>query len=126
MSPMNTGSMPRPSAEAKAAFQALLPVAGDVAARPMFGNLSGFVNGNMFCGIFGDELFVRLAEEDRGRVLAAGGAAFSPMPGRAMQEYVTLPGGWLEDVDAARIWIDRALEWSRRLPPKTPRRARRR
>jgi len=31
----------------------------------MFGNQAAFVNGDMFAGLFGDRLFVRLSDEDR-------------------------------------------------------------
>lgn len=125
MSPMTSGSMPRPSDSAKAAFQALLPAAGDVATRPMFGNLAAFVNGNMFAGLFGDQLFVRLPGEGREQVLAGGGADFSPMPGRAMREYVTVPEGWLQDPGSAAAWVERALAFTREMPARTskPRKA---
>ncbi len=56
--------MPKPSAEAKAAFHKLVPSDPAVASRPMFGNLAAFVNGNMFCGLFGEDLFVRVSAED--------------------------------------------------------------
>lgn len=120
MSPMTRGSMPKPGEGAKAAFTALVPDDEAVATRPMFGNLSAFVNGNMFCGLFGDDLFVRLPEAARAEVIAQGGAPFSPMPGRAMQEYVTVPGGWQDDPDAARSLIARSLTWARELPAKQP------
>jgi hypothetical protein len=36
-----------------------------VQVRPMFGNLAGLSNGNMFIGLFGSAVFVRLGEDDR-------------------------------------------------------------
>src|SRR5213083_124696 len=106
MSPM---TMPNPSEQAKAAFHKLVPADPAVTTRPMFGNLSAFVNGNMFCGLFGDDLFVRVSEGDK---------AFEPMPGRAMTSYVVVPGGWQKKPDASRSWISMALSWSKALPPK--------
>ena len=64
MSPMTGGGMPRPSPAALAAFQALVPEAAGVTTRPMFGNQAAFLNGNMFAGLFGDALFVRLDAEE--------------------------------------------------------------
>jgi hypothetical protein len=52
--------MPKPSEEAKAALARIVPDEPAVTLKPMFGQLSGFVNGNMFVGIFGEDLFVRL------------------------------------------------------------------
>src|ERR1700730_15630526 len=91
MSPM---TMPKPSEQAKAAFQKLVPPDPAVTTRPMFGNLAGFVNGNMFCGLFGEDLFVRVSDDDQTKVRKQGGRAFEPMPGRAMTGYVVVPAGW--------------------------------
>jgi len=115
MSPM---TMPKPSEQAKAAFQKLVPPDPNVTTRPMFGNLAGFVNGNMFCGLFGEDLFVRVSEEDQARVRKQGGRAFEPMAGRAMTGYVVVPVGWQKKPDATQAWIITALTWSRQLPPK--------
>jgi TfoX/Sxy family transcriptional regulator of competence genes len=41
----------------------------------MFGNVAGFVNGNLFMGVYGNGLFLRLSEEDRGELLKIKGAS---------------------------------------------------
>ena len=120
MSPNSGGSMPGSSEEANAAFRELLPADEAVNVRPMFGNLAGFVNGNMFTGLFGDDLFVRLPPEDADRVVAEGGAPFSPMPGRAMAGYVIVRGPWLAHREEAGGWVERSLAWTRVLPAKKP------
>lgn len=112
--------MPRPSPEARAVFESLLPDDPAVICRPMFGNQAAFVNGNMFAGLFGEELFVRLGEAERDSVIELGGGDFAPMPGRAMKDYVTLPSGWAGQLEPARDWIARSLEWTRALPAKQP------
>ena len=111
-------TLPKPSEQAKAAFQKLLPADPAVTTRPMFGNLSAFVNGNMFSGLFGDDLFVRVSDEDQAKLRKQGGKPFEVMLGRAMTGYVILPGGWQKKSDAARDWIVTALKYSRALPPK--------
>jgi TfoX/Sxy family transcriptional regulator of competence genes len=120
---MSSGAMPRSSAQAQAAFRSLLPDDAAVNTRPMFGNLAAFVNGNMFAGLFGEELFVRLTDADRGRLLEEGGADFAPVAGRVMKGYVTLPAGWAERPEATRELIGRALEWICALPAKQPRKS---
>jgi TfoX/Sxy family transcriptional regulator of competence genes len=115
MSPM---TMPKPSEHAKAAFQKLVPPDPNVTTRPMFGNLSAFVNGNMFCGLFGDDLFVRVSDADQAKVRKQGGRPFEVMPGRAMTGYVVVPAGWQKKPDATQAWIVTALAWSRALPAK--------
>jgi TfoX/Sxy family transcriptional regulator of competence genes len=121
MSPASGGAMPKPAAAAAAAFSELVPDDAAVTSRPMFGNPAAFVNGNMFTGLFGDDLFVRLSDNDATRLHAAGGADFAPMPGRPMKGYTTLPQPWQSDVESARRWTTTSLEWTRSLPPKAPR-----
>jgi TfoX/Sxy family transcriptional regulator of competence genes len=118
MSPMEGGSMPKPSEEAKAAFIKLVPAGPSVTLRPMFGNLAAFVNGNMFAGLFGEDLFVRLPEEESAAVRKQGGRDFEPMASRAMKGYVTVPSTWRSKTDAPRAWISRALELTGKMPPK--------
>ncbi len=121
MRQMQRGTMPKPSERAKAGFLALLPGdAGDgaITTKPMFGNLAAWVKGNMFAGLFGDDLFVRLPEAEMAEVKRGGGANFEPMPGHAMKGYVTVPPGWLENAAPAQKLVDRSLEYTRGLPAK--------
>jgi len=74
----------------------------------------------MFCGLFGEDLFVRVSDEDQAKIRKQGGKAFEPMPGRAMTGYVVVPSGWRKKPEAARSWIVTALSWSNALPPKGP------
>ncbi len=92
--------------------------------RQMFGYPCLFVGGNMVTGLHESSWFVRLAEPDRQELLdheAAG--PFEPMPGRPMAGYVILPGGVIADDSTVRAWVERAIEFGRSLPPKTPRTA---
>jgi TfoX/Sxy family transcriptional regulator of competence genes len=116
--PRGPMKMPRPTEEAKAAFAKLVPDEPAVTLKPMFGQLSAFVNGNMFCGIFGDELMVRLPEAEIETVKKQGGHDFEPMAGHKMGGYVIVPGNWRAKPPTALI--KRALEVARKMPAKTP------
>lgn len=120
------GSFPKPDEETKAAFEDLVPEDPRVAIRPMFGNLSAFVNGNMFMGVFGRDLIVRLPDDERERAIGEGGSDFEPMPGRAMKGYVSLPEVWRKDRSAASAWIERSLAWAAEMPPKEPKKPKKR
>src|ERR1700730_685636 len=109
MSPMTCGAMPKPSEDAKAAFTKLVPGEPAITLRPMFGNLSAFVNGNMFCGLFGEDLFVRLPEEESAVVKKQGGRDFEPMAGHAMKGYVVVPATWRAKPAPAVTLIKRSL-----------------
>ena len=110
--------MPRPSEGAKADFARLVPDGPAIALKPMFGQVSAFVNGNMFCGLWGDELTVRLPEPDIAKVKAAGGRDFEPMAGHKMGGYVIVGGDWRREPARARTLVRRALEVASEMPPK--------
>jgi TfoX/Sxy family transcriptional regulator of competence genes len=86
----------------------------------LFGCPSGFLGGNLFCGLFGSAMFVRLGEEDRAALLKLDGASvFDPMGGRPMKEYVVLPPEIAEDEREAARWAQRAADYAAALPAKT-------
>ncbi len=120
MSAMKPGSMPKPSEEAKAAFSKLVTDEPAVTLRPMFGNLSAFVNGNMFAGLFGEDLFVRLPGPEIEVVKKQGGRDFEPVAGHAMKGYVVVPSTWRTKPDPALVLIKRSLTLTRTMPAKAP------
>src|SRR5256885_13440337 len=101
--PRGPMKMPKPSEEAKAAFARVVPDEPAVTIKPMFGQMSAFVNGNMFCGIFGEDFFVRLPEEEIARVKKSGGRDFEPMAGHKMGGDGVGAGGWGAQTPSARV-----------------------
>lgn len=108
---------PKSDEASKEAFRLLLPDDPRVTVRNMFGSLAAFAGDQMFMGLFGGDLFVRLDEEGRQEVLAGGGGPLEPMPGRPMREYVTLPD-WRAQPETVEPWARRALAYAASLPPK--------
>jgi TfoX/Sxy family transcriptional regulator of competence genes len=89
--------------------------------RKMFGYPAGFINGNMFMGLFQDDMILRLPENLREEFLKIDGAKiFEPMPGRPMREYVAVPPGAIANRRELASWISRALEYGASLKPKLP------
>jgi TfoX/Sxy family transcriptional regulator of competence genes len=100
------------------------PLSG-VELRKMFGYPSAFFQGQMFAGLFGDSMILRLSEEDRARFLAIEGASqFQPMAGRPMREYVAIPPALLGQPSDVAAWLDRALAYAASLPAKEPKKSR--
>ena len=92
---------------------------GNAQRRKMFGYPSLFVGGHLATGLFANTWMVRLAAADLEEVLGLPGAApFSPMPGRTMQGYATLPPDVVADDDALDAWIERAIAFAASLPAK--------
>jgi TfoX/Sxy family transcriptional regulator of competence genes len=109
--------IPKPTDASRALFNSLVPQDGRVEVKPMFGNVGAFVNGNMFMGIFGADVGLKLPEADLDALRAAGGQPFGPA-GRPMGGYVALPSTFSEQ--AAQPWVGKSLEYVGGLPPKAP------
>ena len=113
--------IPKPTDADRERFRALVPDTPDVETKPMFGNLGAFVNGNMFMGLFGSDVGVKVDEPDRARLNAKPGAgAFGPEE-RPMAGYVTLPADWSNR--QAKPWITKAYAAAAALPPKQPKKS---
>jgi TfoX/Sxy family transcriptional regulator of competence genes len=88
--------------------------------RKMFGYPAAFINGNMFMGLFQDDMILRLPESLREEFLKKDGAKiFEPMPGRPMREYVAVPPRVMANKKELASWVSRALEYGESLKPKS-------
>lgn len=110
--------MPKPTEADKDRFRSLVPDDPRVEVKPMFGQLGAFVNGNMFMGLFGSQVGLKLNEGDLHLLLAEDGAGpFGPAE-RPMVGYATLPAALAEDAYRAELWVAKALDYVGALPPK--------
>lgn len=101
-----------------ARFTALIEGVRGAQTRKMFGYPAAFAQGHLFAGVFQDDMFVRLSEEDHAQFMKIPGAKpFEPMPGRAMRGYVVVPRPVLGS-ERARDWLDKAFAHARSLAPK--------
>jgi hypothetical protein len=119
--------MAKASDEDKARFRSVVPDHPGVIVKPMFGNLGAFVNGNMFAGLFGSTIGVKLSDADRQELenterTVPFGPAERPMGG-----YTGLPEVWNAegdgDVARAKAWVEKAYAYVADLPPKAPKTA---
>jgi TfoX/Sxy family transcriptional regulator of competence genes len=88
--------------------------------RKMFGYPAYFINGNMFVGVFGDRLFLRLSDGDIARLAEAREdvSVFEPVKGRPMKGYVFLPKSVYSDSALFEEWLHKSIEYVSSLPPK--------
>ncbi|WP_300681466.1 TfoX/Sxy family protein [Nocardioides sp.] len=89
-----------------------------VEVKPMFGQLGAFVHGNMFAGLFGDSVGIKLDETDAAALSEAGGGPFGPAE-RPMGGYLTIPAS-----ASAPEWLERSVGYVATFPPKAPKAAR--
>lgn len=116
--------MPKASEEDKERFRSVVPDHPGVVVKPMFGNLGAFVNGNMFAGLFGPTIGVKLSDEDRVMLESSERTVpFGPAD-RPMAGYSGLPEVWNEEGDGddarAKAWVTKAYEFVSTLPAKEP------
>jgi hypothetical protein len=116
--------MPKASEEDKERFRRVVPDHPGVVVKPMFGNLGAFINGNMFAGLFGPTIGVKLSPEDKEMLESSERTVpFGPAE-RPMGGYTGLPEVWNEEGDGddtrARAWAEKALGYIASLPPKEP------
>jgi len=110
--------IPKPSEADKVYFRSLVADDARVEVKPMFGNLGAFVNGNMFMGLFGAAIGVKLRADDAKTLSTIPGAGPFGPPERPMSGYVSLPVAWRGDPQTA-YWVARALDYVSALPQKS-------
>ena len=105
--------------ELVARFEAAAARHPEAQRRQMFGYPALFVGGNLATGLFAEGWMVRLGEADLASLLALPGAApFSPMEGRTMRGYATLPADVVAHDAALDRWIGQAISFAGSLPAK--------
>lgn len=110
--------MPKPTEDDKKNFRALVPDDPRVEVKPMFGNLAAFINGNMFMGLFGSAVGVKLNKGDRELLLTEDGAGpFGPAE-RPMGGYISLPEPMVADAYKAELWVAKSFDYVASLPAK--------
>ena len=89
-----------------------------VTERKMFGGVAFMVDGNMACGIVGDEIMVRVGPDSYEDALSRPHARPMDFTGRPMRGmiYVARPG-FESDQDLA-AWVESGASFARSLPPK--------
>ena len=121
--------MPKASDADKDHFRSVLPDHPEVIVKPMFGNLGAFVNGNMFAGLFGPTIGVKLSKADKETLESTElTVPFGPSE-RPMAGYTGLPEFWNAEGDGdegdgdearAKAWVQKAFEHVAGQPAKEP------
>ena len=89
-----------------------------VTERKMFGGIAWMVGGNMACGVMGDDLCVKLGEDDAEQALTEDGTRPFEMRGRQAKAFVVVSGSQVAgDAELAR-WVDAGADHAASLPAK--------
>ena len=88
--------------------------------RKMFGYPAYYINGNMFTGVLGDKIFLRLSHLDIEKISRGPRdiSPFEPMKGRPMKSYVFLPKSVSSDQAFFDERLNKSVIYVSSLPPK--------
>ncbi len=89
-----------------------------VVEKKMFGGLAFMVDGNMCCGIVGDELMLRVGKDRYEQVLSSPHARAMDFTGKPLAGMVYISTGGLRTGDSLSQWVACALDFVSTLPPK--------
>ena len=92
----------------------------DFERRKMFGQWALFHGGNMFAGVFEDDIFVRISLDDQDEVknLSDEIYNFEPIKGKRMKEYLVLPPSIIDDKELFNSILRLAVNYVSKLPTK--------
>jgi hypothetical protein len=100
-------------------FHHIVPAGAGIQQKQMFGYPCAFVNGNLFSGLFRQNMIFRLSPSDSAAFRDHPDTAdFEPMPGRKMTGYVMLSAPFAVGEDQLADWMKCALEFASSLPAK--------
>jgi len=91
---------------------------GETTERKMFGGITWMLEGNMACGVLGDDVCVRLQPEDGDRALEEPGTRPFDMTGRPARGFIVVAGDSVRDDDALARWVNAGADYALSLPPK--------
>lgn len=92
----------------------------NVKKKKMFGCPVFFANDNMLTGVFENDIFIRLSEKDRNKIISEYDEVipFEPLKGRIMKECVVLPDHLYNDPEKFRELLNLSYNYVSTLPPK--------
>ena len=89
-----------------------------IVEKKMFGGISFMLNGNLACGVLGDEMIVRVGPDGYEDAMLQPNTRTFDFSGKAMKGWITVKAeGCTKDSDI-RAWVRRGTEYAATLPPK--------
>jgi hypothetical protein len=86
--------------------------------KKMFGGLAFLLNGNMCCGVHGDDMIVRLDPAETDQALSRRHTRVFDLTGRPMKGWLLVESNGLVSAASLDEWIGVAAKYAGSLPPK--------
>ncbi len=84
----------------------------------MFGGIGYLVNGNMACGVYGDNLIVRVGVEIYERALKQPFTRPFDLTGKPMKGWLYVEPAGLQDDTELKKWVEEGIKFALSLPKK--------
>jgi TfoX/Sxy family transcriptional regulator of competence genes len=89
-----------------------------VTSKRMFGGIGVLLDGKLLAGVRRDSMMVRLSEDDARDALLAPFVQPFQMRGKPIRGWVLLGAGALESDRQLKEWLDQAVRFVGKLPPR--------
>ena len=89
-----------------------------VTERKMFGGVVWMVDGNMACGVMGEDLMVRLGRDGAEEALDEAHVGPMEFTGRRMGGFVVVDSAGIADATGLARWVDAGADYAASLPAK--------
>lgn len=90
----------------------------DIDEKKMFGGIAFMLDGNMAVGVSGDDLMVRVGNDDVDDAVVLNDVRPFDMSGKRMSGWVLVGGEAIAEDDGLAHWIDVGMEFAGTLPAK--------
>jgi TfoX/Sxy family transcriptional regulator of competence genes len=101
-----------------ARIRAALDPLPNLEEKKMFGGICVLINGNMACGVYKDDLIVRVGTENYQEALSRPHTKFFDITGKALKGWVMVePQGCASEPDLKK-WVEQGVAFARSLPEK--------
>lgn len=86
--------------------------------KKMFGGIGFLVQGNMACGVIGQDLIVRVGKDAYPEAISLPETKPFDITGRAMTGWVMVPDSFLEDEENLLEWVGKGVDFALTLTEK--------
>jgi TfoX/Sxy family transcriptional regulator of competence genes len=90
----------------------------DLVEKKMFGGMGFLIQGNMACGVHGNDMIVRVGAENHAAALNQPYARPFDLTGKSMAGWVMVASEGCEDDRDLQAWVKRGVDFARSLPAK--------
>ncbi|HJZ50146.1 MAG TPA: TfoX/Sxy family protein [Roseiflexaceae bacterium] len=99
-------------------IRAALPDLPGLTEKKMFGGIGFLINGNMACGVNGNDLIVRISPDTYAAAIAQPYVRVFDMTGRPMKGWIVVDSDGLHSADELKHWVQQGVAFAESLPAK--------